>query len=248
MSTDTHGSGPDCERYADAIDALADNDIDTGDTVVTPTRQPVEVHLAECAPCRSLLTDLRQIRVLAGTLQSAEPPAHIWHDLRRRAAVDTPVPGDAAPSWSWSQWSPRERWLRGAALVAATGVVLAVLVPNIFRGPAPTPVPLSTNVSTSSVARTASAEPDPVERHYLETIGELERVAAGNQTGVTPVRATLTQSLAMIDSAIAQSRSAVAEEPNSAVARSHLRAGLRRKVTVLQTLVATANHVRSNSP
>ena len=67
---------------------------------------------------------------------------------------------------------------------------------------APTPVPLLTNVSTSSVVRTAIAEPDPVERHYLETIGDLERVATGNQAGVSPVRATLTQSLAMIDSAM----------------------------------------------
>ena len=233
MSTHTHVAGPDCERYTDAIDELVDDAVDTLDTA---SRQRLEVHLAGCAPCRSLLADLRQIRALAGTLESTEPPVHVWHSLQRRAAADAYVPLGAVPPPSrWWRWS-----LGTAALAAAAGVVLAVIVPGGLVGPGPASVPPAADVSTGSTLGGATAASNLVEQPYLGTIGALQQLVAADQPGLTPVTATLTRSLAMVDNAIAESRAAVAAEPYNTVAQSHLRAGLRRKVTLLQAVVTAA--------
>ncbi len=84
------------------------------------------------------------------------------------------------------------------------------------------------------------ASPEPVERPYLGAIGDLERLATADYQ-VTPVTAMLTHNLAIIDSAIAEDRAAVASEPYNTVAQSHLRAGLRRKVAMLQTADAATS-------
>jgi hypothetical protein len=79
-----------------------------------------------------------------------------------------------------------------------------------------------------------------VERQYAEAIVQLERLAADDRAAAAPVGRSLVRNLAIIDNAIAESRRAVATAPDSAVARSRLRTGLRRKVTVLQTAVTVA--------
>ena len=114
---------------------------------------------------------------------------------------------------------------------------LALIGPGLPVERASAPLPRAADVPIGSIQR--GAEPDPGERIYLGTIDDLERLAATDPS-VTPVTPTLTRALAIIDNAIAESRSAIAAAPSSAVARSHLRTGLRRKVALLQTVVATA--------
>ena len=51
-------------------------------------------------------------------------------------------------------------------------------------------------------------------------------------------REVLTRNLAIVDDAIAESRSAVAADPSAAIARERLRAGLAQKLTLLRTMAA----------
>ena len=110
-------SGSACDHHAEALAALAD------DTLDPRHRGPLDEHLAGCPACRDLLADLREIRSLAATLEPIEPPARVWHDVRRRIAA---AERDQTPrrSIGWRQgWS-----LGGAALAGAAAMAGAVLV------------------------------------------------------------------------------------------------------------------------
>jgi hypothetical protein len=233
--------GPDCERFAEAIGALADQP--TG----IVTSRHLDDHLTDCEPCRRLLADLRQIQTLARTLESREPPAHVWHTLRHRVAADADAANGADTLW-WQRWhSP----LRGAALAASVAVVVIVSAIAISdRATAPT-LPVDAAGATGS---RASREPVPVdvldgvERPYVDAINELERLVSAEQTIATPVTAVLTRNLGIIDGAIADSRAALSTAPDSVVARSRLRAGLRQKVTLLETAVLTSRRLSGATP
>ena len=109
----TSGSG--CALHADALAALVDGMLDARG------QRRVDEHLADCAACRDLLADLREIRALAASLEPIEPPARVRHDVRRRIAAEERTPR-VAVGW-WRHWS-----LGRAALAAAAGIVLAVVL------------------------------------------------------------------------------------------------------------------------
>ncbi|MDP6580025.1 MAG: hypothetical protein QF681_05160 [Vicinamibacterales bacterium] len=218
MTTNTQVPDPECERYAEAIDLVVDASDDTAN------RRPLTAlddHLAGCESCRRLLADLRQIKSVAGTLvlEPLEPPAHVWHTLRRRAAADTRSRG----AWGrpWWQYS-----LGGAMATAAVMVLAIVMTPERWAStPGPT-TPAAPRDATVSGGQDMTLELGLVERHSIEALDDLARLAAADQASVAPVKAVLTRHLAMIDGAIADTRLALAAEPDSTVARSRLRAGL----------------------
>jgi CHASE3 domain sensor protein len=80
---------------------------------------------------------------------------------------------------------------------------------------------------------------------YERAIGELESVAASGQSTIDPALAeTIQQSLGAIDSAIAESRTALVTNPESEPARASLFDALSRKITTLQTTVSLINEMR----
>ena len=111
MTMSNREPGTECDRHAAMVD----------DTLAAPRRQAVDAHLDGCESCRNLLADLRQIRSLAATLNPIEPPARVWHDVRRRVAAGGKPPRAAV--WWWPQWSLGS----GVALAAAAAIVLAVV-------------------------------------------------------------------------------------------------------------------------
>jgi CHASE3 domain sensor protein len=81
--------------------------------------------------------------------------------------------------------------------------------------------------------------------HYEKAISELETMArAGTGTIDPALAATMQKNLSAIDQAIAQSRTALVEQPSSEPARTSLFEALRRKISVLQTTVALMNQMR----
>ena len=222
MSTSNHESapGPACERHADAIAALVDDALDPRD------RPPLDEHLAACESCRDLLADLREIRSLAATLEPIEPPARAWRVVRRRIAAAEPPPRRAA-GWP-HRWS-----LGGAALAgaAATAVAVVVIGPaDLARSP--------TSSDPDPTSRVAAAALEAIERPHAAAIRELEQHIGAAAPIPAGARDVLTRNLAIVDDAIAESRSAVAADPSAAVARERLRAGLAQKLTLLRTMAA----------
>ncbi len=210
-----------CGRHADALAALVDDALDPRG------RGPLGDHLAGCAACRKLLADLREIRSLARALEPIEPPARVWHDVRRRIAA-----GEQAPQRTvgWRLW-----WsLGGAALAGAAAMAAAVLV----IGPADFTRSRASDDPAGAAHRAATAALEQIEGPHAAAIRELEqRVGAGAPIPAA-TRAVLTRNLALVDDAIAESRSAVAADPGTAIARDRLRAGLTQKLALLRTMAA----------
>ncbi|HJN47089.1 MAG: hypothetical protein QGI10_10440 [Vicinamibacterales bacterium] len=238
MTTNTQVPDPECARYAEAIDVLVDASDDTANRHPLTT---LDDHLAGCEPCRRLLADLRQIKSLAGTLEPLEPPTHVWHTLSRRAAADTGARG--ASQRPWWQYS-----LGGAIATAAALLLAVVMTPERWASPTGPTTPTAPRDATVSGGQDVTLELGLVERHSIEALDDLARLAAADQARVAPVTVVLTQHLAMIDGAIADIRLALATEPDSTVARSRLRAGLQHKVTLLQATAATARHLSQGTP
>ena len=230
--------GSECDRFAAALAAMVDEALDPHD------RRRVDAHLAGCEACRALLADLRAIRSLAATLESIEVPARVWHDVRRRVAAEGRAPLVAA-HW-WSRWpfggavpiraaGLRSLWsVGGTVLATAAGIVLAVVLagsPDPVRSPAP-------DTSGGTVRPAPAGGLGPFEPAYVSAIRDLEQLAGAGAPVLPAVQAVLAGNLAVVERAIAESRSAVEAAPGSEVARNRLRAGLARKLALLRTSTA----------
>ena len=220
--TSNHESAPEpaCERHADALAALVDDALDPRD------RPPLDQHLAGCEACRDLLADLREIRALAAALEPIEPPARVWHGVRGRIAAEEQAP---RPVVGWpGRWS-----LGGAALAGAAAMAGAILV----VGPADFALPPSSG-TPDPASRAAAAALEEIERPHAFAIRELEQRIGTGAPITAGARDVLTRNLAVVDEAIAESRSAVEADPSATVARERLRAGLAQKLTLLRTMAS----------
>src|SRR5580700_4724934 len=69
-------------------------------------RGNIDRHLGECAACRQLAEDLREIRRMAASLDPREPPVRAWSRLERAIRVERAWsdPGHARSrrlTWQW---------------------------------------------------------------------------------------------------------------------------------------------------
>jgi hypothetical protein len=246
-----------CEAFSASIGELADG------TLAPADRGRVEAHLDQCASCRALLADLEAIRREARQLPRAEPPAALWarvaEGLRKQGVVDHGGAGHGGaglktgPSTIVNRITDR-RWLAAAAalVVLVIGGVLATQM--MRRGAAPetpstsTPAPKPGNESASGLVQSVEADLKAAEDHYERAIAGLEKIAAADGQSLDPqVAATLKKNLAIIDGAIAESRTALRSEPQSAPARVSLFEALRRKMSLLQDTIALMNEMRKGN-
>ena len=238
MSNRQPAFGSECERFADALAALVDEASEPRD------RRRVDAHLAGCEACRELLADLRAIRSLAAALEPIEPPERVWRDVRRRVAAEARAPRVAARWWSRRSFGGagpiraaglRSRWsVGGTALAAAAGILLAVvLVGNRDRVWSP-----ASDTPGGTVRPAPAGGLGPFESAYVSAIRDLEQLAGARPPVLPAVRTVLAGNLAVVERAIAESRSAVEAAPGSEVARDRLRAGLANKLALLRTSAA----------
>jgi anti-sigma factor RsiW len=203
-------------------------------------RGDIDRHLGECAACRRLVEDLREIREAAASLDPRETPARAWSRLERAIRLErAEVVHDR---------NRRVRLTRYAWLAAAAVVVLAAAV-GLKYGTAArqSRQPLDSTAQTDP-ARTVEAELEAAEAHYDKAIKGLEQVANSEQSALDPrTAATLQKNLAVIDVAISESRAAVRAQPTSEPARDSLMEDFRAKVGLLQDTVALINEIRKGN-
>jgi len=247
-----------CTQYREWIDELVDG------TIVPIRRAELERHLALCSACRGLAADLQTIRDTAASLDPLEPPAGAWLQiagrLRQQGRVAPPTQADAKPA-------TRHTALLAiaAALVLLVGGSIALIWTD-FRGrntaappmaaapTSPAPAPAS-NAQTDVAVESVEAEFREAERHYQNAIAKLEQAArldqaasGGPQAALDPQTAAMLQkNLQVLDQAIAESRSALRAEPQSAAAAGTLFEALRRKVALLQDTIALMNEMRKGN-
>lgn len=224
----------------------------------------VEVHLAGCVRCRSLVQGLESIARDAAALPPLAPSRDLWPAIEAR--LETPVvaltPRASARSGSWQR-------VRLGAIAAGLVVVTAGITYRFAaRGPdgtrvasVPSLVPDVSTPSSSTVPPVAGTtapgrEPAlaaaPEGTAQTTTVARRARLDARTtyDTEITQLRGVLSQrsthldpstvavienSLATIDRAIAESRAALARDPASRFLSGELNKALEKKLGILRT-------------
>lgn len=240
------------------------------DDALEPTaRAEVAAHVESCAGCAATLDELRAVVDRARVLGPIEPDRDLWAGIaarigdavapaaaegKARAGEPAPIP-DAPPAATPAPVAieTHPRWFAAAVRLtlpqlAAAGLLIAALSGGaawwLLRAPAGAPggAPVATNDAGSLDATAAGAFPG--EGGYETTITDLERTLERGEGRLDPeTMRVLRQNLAIIDAAIADSRRALAADPESPYLYRHLNQQMRRKVDLLQqaTVYAFAN-------
>ena len=189
---------------------------------------PVERHLADCAPCAALASDLRRIAGAAAALPPLDPPARVWARLAPRLG----------------RRSTGRDYLFG--LAAAATLLLVTLVGLRYAGRLGGPsAPSGPAEPAASLAISIESELQEAEAHYQKAIDGLQQIAAADEQVLDPdTAATLRKNLAVIDQAISESRAALKADSRSVAAQASLLQGLRAKVALLQDAVTLINDQR----
>ena len=215
-----------CNQYREAIQELADG------TLGPVRRAELQTHLDQCEACRALAADLRTIRDTAAALEQPVPPAHVWMQIAGRLRQEGRIV--AAPS----QRRHYALLAIAAALLLSVGTSVWLLVPRGRDG----------NAAPADTVQSITDDLTVAEQHYQSAIVKLEQAAKSNDGSIdAQTAAVLEKNLAVIDQAIAESRTALKSEPQSQPARDSLFDALRRKVTLLQDTIALMNEMRKGN-
>ncbi len=228
-----------CDRFEGAVGDLVDGTIDDAG------RAALDAHLAECGACRSLVTDLRQIRERAAHLDRLMPPNRVWTAIQAKLRADDAA---AASAWSIVSW---QSLAAAAVLVLVAGTTLW-MVPSLTS-----PDPAGPDATTAAAdapevnIESVEAEMRLAEEHYENAIIGLEQIAQiaaiDDQLLDPDIAATLRKNLGVIDQAIAESRAALRDEPANQVARESLFDVMWSKVSLLQDTIALVNEMRKGN-
>jgi hypothetical protein len=237
------------------------------ETLAGADRARVERHLAECAECRGVVEDFREIRRVAGSLEDRQPPARAWQRLERAMRLEDEHGARSLQtgaerlrtSGATHARSAFRQWIGFAAaaavLVVATVAGLRYLMTGqraaTRNGPAvASSAPASPDDAARVQASAAAVEAElrAAEQHYDKAIKGLEQIASAEQGALdTNTAATLQKNLAVIDQAISESRAAVVAQPSSEPARESLLESFRTKLALLQDTVALINEMRKGN-
>ncbi len=212
-----------CDRWASAIDAMIDNELNTG------ASERLEAHLATCEPCQAVVADLRSLRQETAALPLAiEPPRDLWPAIADRLP--------AKPAANARRWRP---WGMGTLLAAAAGTLMIVGIwltqARLSPGPDTTArveggngvVPVATTrLSGPAIAATRDAATSL--RAQVQT----------RWASLTPAtRDVLERNLDVIDQAVLEIEAALASEPEDQGLQSLLLASYRQQISLLERLV-----------
>lgn len=175
-------------------------------------------HLAECESCRETLRKVRALVAAARALpRDVEAPPEVWTGIRNRVGTTRRAS---------ARWSRIARWTALAAtiaFVAVTGLLLQGRKAKATKILAPGTLATATPVVV-----------DKVERTYLGTVAQLRATLDQQRPALPPATVrTVEGSLAVIDTAIAEARQALASDPGNQSLVDILSAHYGRKVELL---------------
>jgi hypothetical protein len=194
----------------DQIDAWVDG------TLPTAMRAAFEHHLGGCAECRLDVDAARTLRSAVASLPRAiDPPSDLWPAVQSRLASRAAVHRTRLPA----------RW-RTAGLAAAAALALMV---------GSSAATLWVVRHRAGSAATAAQSTPAIEAGYVSASAALLRALEREREHLSPETvATLERNLAIIDAAIAESRTALAGDPGNSALASLLWASYRQKVALLE--------------
>ncbi|HEU4584759.1 MAG TPA: zf-HC2 domain-containing protein [Gemmatimonadaceae bacterium] len=241
----------DCEELESLLPGYLEGELDAAE------RRAVERHAAVCARCASLLADVATIVRDARELPALTPSRDLWPDIETRIQPDV-VPLSTArvekeerarrvlPRWTTARLAAAAAALvvttAGVTYVATTHLDVAhttVAASGAAAGGSPasgspggrTAVPSTTPSGSVRNASSLSSE-----QLYDQEIAHLQTIVRERRSLLdTATIAVIQRNLAVIDSAIAQSKAALAADPNSRFLNEQLNSVLDQKVELLRT-------------
>jgi anti-sigma factor RsiW len=200
----------------------------------------IDSHLAVCASCRALVTDLRTLHSVAASLERRTPPPHVW--TRIAAALETP---QARAPW-WHVLSPLTGWrpmLAGAIMLALIASATWFSWHQVARRQG------SPSVAAAVADQPAVPTSDVEARQSLDTqIASLEGIVnAGAEVLPGEMRTAYQVNGAGIEHAIGQNRAALESDATNTLAQQGLFDALRSKLALLQDMVALINEMRKGN-
>ena len=212
--------------------------------------QAVELtsHLSACSACAREHSDLLSLlRVTASIPREVIPSSTVWDDVK--ASIDrrkdvvlpigarterTPTKRDGDASTSWHRWA----FLSAAALVLIT-VSSAITVIVLRTDTGSTDIAANRGAGAPEAQKAATAVL-PIgfrlaENGYIRTIAELHGALEAQRADLKPETvAAVERSLAVVDSAIAEARSALLGDPGNRTLVDLLSSSYQRKLDLLR--------------
>ena len=210
------------DQWTDRLSEYLDGELDDAERVA------LEAHLATCADCTAVLADLRRVVARAQALDDRPPARDLWSGVAEQIGVST---DDLARRRARRRVSFTVPQLIAAsvALVAVSAGIARLVVRQpanqgaVVTNPAPLPI-----VPVGIRKADAVADQDVQELRLALADGQRN----GRLSPMTVRR--IERSLAVIDSALAEGKRALAADPNSAYLNQHLADTMRRKMELLR--------------
>ena len=210
-------------------------------------------HLAQCARCTELVRGLEDVRDRAAELPVLRPSRDLWAGISARIATPVRTLESRRPRpsvWVASVSVLRRHAVAAALVVATAGVtytvtrltapvavpqhvaVVAPVVPSVSQPVTPPP---AQPLPSSPVVAVAAKKPTATYT-YDQEITQLHKIVIERQDQLDPrTLAVIRRNLAVIDSAITESRKALAHDPKSAFLADQLDHALDTKLELLRT-------------
>ncbi|MES2179106.1 MAG: hypothetical protein V4550_14690 [Gemmatimonadota bacterium] len=189
-------------------------------------------HMRSCAACAEQFAELSALGSAAAALPRViDPPADLWGDIRAELAPRQPR--RFAREYHWS----RSNLVAAAAVIAVVSSALtAVAIRRVDPRPdtvvaaaAAAPEP-ATAVAVALPARLAMTEVG-----YTKSVEALQRTLAERRSSLAPSTvATVERSLRIADSAIAEARTALAQDPGNKALVKLFASNYERKIDLLR--------------
>lgn len=191
-------------------------------------RMALEAHLTTCADCTAVLADLRRVVARAQALDDRPPARDLWSGIAERIGISTDDLARRRARRRVSFTVPQLIAASVALIAMSAGVARLVLRPTTNREPA------AMNPGSVSVVPVAIQKAGATADHDVQDLRLA--LADGQRTGrLSPMTVhRIEHSLAVIDSALAEGKRALAVDPKSAYLNQHLADTMRRKMEFLR--------------
>lgn len=219
------------DQWTDRLSEYVDGDLDAAQ------RSALEAHLVDCGQCRATLADLRRVVDRARAMDERPPARDLWPGIAGRIGLST---DDLAV-----RRTRRRISFTLPQLIAACVALIAVSAGTARLVSNKASTPSTTASAPSGLTAVQAALWSKADSSADQELDELRlALAEGQRSGqLNPATVRkLERSLAVIDSAIAEAKRALALDPQSPYLNHHLADTMRRKLEFLREAnrVATA--------
>ncbi|HMA42167.1 MAG TPA: zf-HC2 domain-containing protein [Gemmatimonadales bacterium] len=219
------------DQWTDRLSEYVDGDLDAAQ------RSALEAHLADCGQCRATLAELRRVVDRARAMDERPPARDLWPGIAGRIGLSTDELAVRRARRRISFTVPQ--------LIAAGIALIAVSVGTARLVSNKTSTPSTTASASPRLPAVQAALWSKADSSADQEVDELRLALAEGQRSGQLHPATirkLERSLAVIDSAIAEAKRALALDPQSPYLNHHLADTMRRKLEFLREAnrIATA--------